>query len=293
MPVGALYTCHTCSHCPSQEFREGNFVVKRGEIKINQVSPDQSQEWLNGTGKSGGGIVGITKTPSALSRWALSYNFRSYIAAEIRAMVHMEHSASNTGHSESGISRKKKYNDHEDALLHIFHIFQRFNLFLWGISNHVLQKIARKDLVTTQIQDSLLQTEIKGQAQLTQFVSKQLLMWQQESQQTAQQFYAPIKRNSPATFKSLYALPMKSREKGKDTILKADRTGLQRLITAYGAGRSVDMQMVMQHELLPVPIALAEMNGQLRTGAKSILADVLLSGINWVLNLLKQKGHPA
>ena len=73
---------------------------------------------------------------------------------------------------------------------------------------------------------------------------------------------------------------MKSRKKGKDTILKADRTVLQRLITAYGAGRSVDMQMVMQHELLPVPIVLAEMNGQLRTGAKSILADVLLSGIN-------------
>ena len=40
------------------------------------------------------------------------------------------------------------------------------------------------------------------------------------------------------------------------------------------------MLMVMQHELLPVPIALAEMNGQLRTGAMSILADVFLSGIN-------------
>ena len=40
------------------------------------------------------------------------------------------------------------------------------------------------------------------------------------------------------------------------------------------------MQMVMQHEFLPVPIAHAEMNWQLRTGAKSILADVLLSGIN-------------
>ena len=73
---------------------------------------------------------------------------------------------------------------------------------------------------------------------------------------------------------------MKSREKEKDIILKANRTVLQRLITAYGAGRSVDMQMVMQHELVTVPSALAEMNGQLRTGARSILADVLLSGIN-------------
>ena len=128
-------------------------------------------------------------------------------------------------------------------------------------------------MVTTQIQDSLLQAESKGQAQLTQFVSKQLLM----RQQAVQQFYALIEWNSPATLKSLYELSMKNREKGEDTILKADRTVLQRLITAYGAGRSADKQMEMQHELLPVPIAFAEMNGQLRTGAKSILADVQCS----------------
>jgi hypothetical protein len=35
--------------------------------KYNQVDPDQSQEWLNATGKKGGGIVGITRTPTAQS----------------------------------------------------------------------------------------------------------------------------------------------------------------------------------------------------------------------------------
>ena len=44
--------------------------------------PDQSQEQLNRIGKHGGGIVGITKMPTALGRWALSYNLRSHIAAE-------------------------------------------------------------------------------------------------------------------------------------------------------------------------------------------------------------------
>ena len=53
-----------------EEFKRGNFVVKRSNAKFNQVSPDQAQEWLNGTGKKSGGIVGITKTPSALHRWA-------------------------------------------------------------------------------------------------------------------------------------------------------------------------------------------------------------------------------
>ena len=64
------------------EFREGNFVVKRSARALNQVDPDQAMEWINGTGKRGGGIVGITKTVSALYRWTLSYNLRSDIAAE-------------------------------------------------------------------------------------------------------------------------------------------------------------------------------------------------------------------
>ena len=56
------------------EFPAGNFVVKCGKQLFNQVNPDQSQEWLKGTGKKYGGIMDKMNTPSALSRWALSYN---------------------------------------------------------------------------------------------------------------------------------------------------------------------------------------------------------------------------
>ena len=72
-----------------REFEAGNFVVKGSHRSFSQVSPDQAQEWLNGTGKKGGGIVGITKTKSALSHWALSYNLRSQIAAETRELLHV------------------------------------------------------------------------------------------------------------------------------------------------------------------------------------------------------------
>ena len=49
-------------------FQSGDFVVKRSQRKFNQVDTDQAQEWLNGTGKRGGRIIGITRTPSALAR---------------------------------------------------------------------------------------------------------------------------------------------------------------------------------------------------------------------------------
>lgn len=72
-----------------KEFQQGNFVVKRSCQKFNQVDPDQSQEWLNGIGKKEGGIIDITKTHSALSRWALFYNLRARIPADTRAMFHI------------------------------------------------------------------------------------------------------------------------------------------------------------------------------------------------------------
>ena len=56
------------------EFMQGNFVVKRSNRRFNEIDADHAQEWLNKVGKTEGGIVGITKTRSALNRWALTYN---------------------------------------------------------------------------------------------------------------------------------------------------------------------------------------------------------------------------
>ena len=51
-----------------REFRKRDFVVKWSEGRFNQVSADHGLKWLNGIGKRGGGIIGITKISSALSR---------------------------------------------------------------------------------------------------------------------------------------------------------------------------------------------------------------------------------
>ena len=52
---------------------------------------------------------------------------------------------------------------------------------------------------------------------------------------------------------------------------------LQRLITAHEAGRYVNLDDILCHELLPVPLALAEMNENLCTGSKAILSQVLVA----------------
>ena len=120
------------------EFQLGNFVVKRSAQRFSQVDPDQSQEWLNGTGKKGGGIVGITKTPTALSRWALSYNLRAHIAASTREMFRVGLD-DQLIHKESTKSRKLQDNKDEEAMLSTLQVFKVFSP---DASSSVLQNIA-------------------------------------------------------------------------------------------------------------------------------------------------------
>ena len=68
--------------------------------------------------------------------------------------------------------------------------------------------------------------------------------------------------------------------KDKTITIKADRNILQRLIVAYEAARPVDLSKILQHELMLVPVALAEPNGCLRSGNKAAFADVLISNID-------------
>jgi len=89
-------------------------------------------------------------------------------------------------------------------------------------------------------------------------------------------------KNNAPTIDNLhvYQVVKSSKDNNKTTILRADRNVLQRLIIAYEAGRKVDLHSVLKYELLPVPVALAEMNGSFRSGQKSVLADLITSGIN-------------
>ena len=111
-------------------------------------------------------------------------------------------------------------------------------------------------------------------------------MWLKKTTWPRNQLAAEDNKNKPKTFASLYE-PTRSLKHGKEKekIIRADRVVLQRLLTAYEAGRSINLPEILKHELLPVPVALAEMNGNLRTGSKSILVQAITEGISCPSNL--------
>ena len=89
-------------------------------------------------------------------------------------------------------------------------------------------------------------------------------------------FHDPMKRSNPPTFTKLYDV---TRRDAKKQSLKADRSVLQRLVISYSAGRDVDLDSILKHELLPVPLSLAQTDGTLRDGKKHILMDEFLKGV--------------
>jgi len=85
-----------------------------------------------------------------------------------------------------------------------------------------------------------------------------------------------LPKNKPLTFSSLFQVELMPSITTAKKVVQADRKFLQRLITAFQAGRDVHLEEIIRHELMPSPPALAQMNGDLRSGQKSLLSDSLI-----------------
>jgi hypothetical protein len=137
---------------------------------------DQSQEWFNATGKKGGGIVGITRTPTALSRWSLSYNMRSHISYFITYMFHVN-PEDLKNHKEAKKSRQKLDSKSDDSL---FRVLTNFGMFNFTNESEHLLSIATKDKATDVIKESPLNARKIGQKQLEDFVKDRLVLKDEE-----------------------------------------------------------------------------------------------------------------
>lgn len=242
------------------EFDSGNFVVNRSAQTFNQVGPAQSQEWLNAVGKKGGGINVIMKTPSALSRWTLSFNLRSHLVSATKVVYRIERGDAFTC-NESNPARQKIDLKDEDNLLNIF---QSFNLFSADTSPD-LRNIATKDIVTKNTEDDLLIAHQKIQDQLMQFVEERLLA--DVNRKFSHRDGLP--KNKPLTFSSLFEVEQKQSTTSTKKVVQADRKFQQRLIIPFKDGRNVSLEQLLEHELMPAPPALAEKDSYLQSGQRS------------------------
>ena len=128
-----------------------------------------------------------------------------------------------------------------------------------------------KDVATTRTEESLLKANSPGQEKLDTSVKERLMAPKEDGKHKKLRDPLPKKKH-------------KKKESEKSALIKADRSILQRIITAYDAGRRVDFPRILSHELMAAPLAISDTNSQPRTGNKSVMIELLSSGTErpWV-----------
>ena len=74
----------------------------------------------------------------------------------------------------------------------------------------------------------------------------------------------------------IYIRPL-SKARSIQTVVKADRKLLQRLLTASIAGRDVEMENILKYELSPMPLSLAKPSSEKNETQKSMMLQLLTS----------------
>lgn len=121
------------------------FFFKDTDKYFYQVDPDHTQEWLNGAGKRSDRIVGITRTTSALSRWSVSYNMLTCVAAQTKEMLQLQQATDEPISIESTAAWTKRDNEVEEK--HVTAV-EQLKVFDTDSPSPVHQNMAMRDLLT-------------------------------------------------------------------------------------------------------------------------------------------------
>ena len=128
-----------------------------------------------------------------------------------------------------------------------------------------LRILVTKYQATEEIKSFLLNVQQNGHALFLKLVKERLVSNGEEK--------LPLLKFQKASIKSktvpLHDVKMYGAQ--NETFLNADRYIFQHMIISYDAGREIDLDDHLRHELLLVPLSLANMDGSLRKGQKSIL----------------------
>ncbi|KAL9975370.1 hypothetical protein ACROYT_G012525 [Oculina patagonica] len=249
-----------------QEFENGNHPVSRSEQPFSQVWTDMAvEQTVNLDSKARGGIIGISRNPSALKRWFLTSHERSAITASTKLMCGIDDSSRIGSHKESGKPRKIRDEIDVQKVVAVIKesMVNPFKLAWEDEEPAPLLNIATGVVMPPQTTDQLLFAKQTGAARVKEFVSKRL-----DSNATG--FWEKISKANVSTFASLSKKVKIRRAEEKEITINGDRSLFGRLLVV-ARNRHIDLKEVMSYELTNVPYALAHADGSLRKTTKSVL----------------------
>ena len=135
-----------------------------------------------------------------------------------------------------------------------------------------LVSLATKDIAPSDVVNDLLTAEDRGKQHLVSNVQKRLI-------DGSVRFHDSIRKHFSKTFGDLYKTTVSTKQHEMKSV-KADRKLIQRLLNAVTAGRPVEMDSIMKHELSTVPLSIAKVGGDMHSTSKAELINILKRQIN-------------
>ena len=224
-------------------------------------------------------MIGISQSPSALERWFLTIHERASITSALKAMYGLQ-DGEKASHKEAASRRVKRDEEDVKKMMGCFSSGLMTNPFTHDLD--ALLNIATGVVLPDDVAQNLVRSTEEGREQMTAFVEKRI-------NSNAVGFWEPIPNLKIMTFSSANKkIRVKSSE--KLVTVNADRDLFGRLLIVSNT-RQICLKDVLSFELSPVPYSLANADGSLRKGEKSVLCSLLEKDVN-VIERLSASPNP-
>ena len=155
------------------EFKSGNFVVHKTSKKFSTMALDQCHEQNNAMVKGSGGAIGLTGNPAALRRWMVAGPEIARIATEFEEQaIKQQDGAGDTRHH---------HHDQQPAVQAVFlKEVKALVTVMEEMGNPFLERsqdllvIDTRDIMDTQVAETVRRIETLGKEQYTKFVTERL-----------------------------------------------------------------------------------------------------------------------
>ena len=246
-----------------QQFMEGEFVVQRSEKPFAQMPCDQTiEQTANRDSKTKGGMTGFTTSKGTVNRWIWSHHARGAITRECEDMA----SKSDRSDTRTDLLESRKKCDR----LAVLRIVETTNAMLnpFEYEGEELIHITSGVAASAQVQQDISTAHHRGEDQFLELCEKRVKTGQVG-------LFDSIKKLKLKTFSNM-SKTVKSRVRGQEVILRADRNLLARLVV-IGRFRKIDLQELLSYSLGPLPLPLASAHGGLVKTNKANLLHALES----------------
>ena len=255
-----LVNTHPLIH---QKCMEGEFVVQRSDMTFAQIACDQTiEQTANRDSKTKGGMTGFTTSKGTVNRWIWSHHARGAITRECEAMA--GRGERSTTRADLLPSRMK----HDRSA--VLRIIETTNAMVnpFDYEEDELVHITSGVVASSDVQNDTRTAHDRGEAEL-------IKLCEQRIQTGKVGLFESMKKLKINTFTKMSTMA-KSKVRGQEILLKADRNLLARLVV-IGRFRKIDLQELLTYSLGPLPLPLASATGCLVKTNKANLLHALES----------------